>query len=47
MKSENLANVKHTYREKATSNKTPALTICMNMNMWVVGTSDQLFIRGS
>ena len=29
------------------SNKTPALTKSMNMVIWVVGTSNQLFIRGS
>ena len=38
---------KDTYREKAPSNKTPALTKSTNMGIWVVGTSNQLFIRGS
>ena len=28
-------------------NETPALVNSMNMNIWVVGTSNQLFIRGS
>ena len=34
-------------REKVTSNKTPAFTKSMSMFIWVVGTSNQLFIRGS
>ena len=34
-------------QEKAPSNKTPMLSKSMNMVIWVVGTSDQLFIRGS
>ena len=29
------------------SNKTPALTESMNMNIWVIGTSKQVFIRDS
>ena len=29
------------------SNKTPALTKSMNMEIWMVGTPNQLFIRGS
>ena len=36
-----------THREKAPSNKTPALTKSTNMDIWVVGTSNQLFVRGS
>ena len=32
-------------REKAPSNKTPALTKIMNMDIWVVGTLNQLFVR--
>ena len=36
-----------TDREKAPSSKTPALTESRNMDIWVVGTSNQLFIRGS
>ena len=39
--------VKDSHREKAPSNKTPALTKKMNMGIWVVGTSNQLSIRGS
>ena len=39
--------IKDTHREKASSNKTPALTKSRNMGIWVVGTSNQLFIRGS
>ena len=40
-------NVKDTHREKAPANKTPALTESSNMGIWVVRTSNQLFIRGS
>ena len=42
-----LKTVKDTHREKAPSNKTPALTKSTNMGIWVVGTSNQFFIRGS
>ena len=35
------------YLEKAPSNKTPTLSKSMNMELWVVGTSNQLFIGGS
>ena len=38
---------KDTHTEKALSNKTPALTKSMNMAIWVAGTSNQLFVRGS
>ena len=38
---------KDTHREKALSNKTPAFTKSRNMCICVVGTSNQLFIRGS
>ena len=38
---------KDTHMEKAASNKTPALTKSTNMEIWVVGTSNQLFIRRS
>ena len=34
-------------REKATSNKTPTLMKSMNVGIWVVGTTNQFFIRGS
>ena len=36
---------KDTHREKPPSNKTPALTKSMNMDIWAVGSSNQLFIR--
>ena len=39
--------LKNTHKEKALSNKTQALTKSMNMNIWVVGKSNQLFKRGS
>ena len=38
---------KDTHREKATSNKIPALTKSRHMGIWVVGISNQFFIRGS
>ena len=38
---------KDTHREKDSSKRTPALTKSMNMNIWVVGTSNQLFITCS
>ena len=41
------ANIKDTHREKAPSNKTPALRKSTNVGIWVVGTSNQLFVRGS
>ena len=34
-------------REKLLPNKTPALRKSTNMGIWNVGTSNQLFIRGS
>ena len=39
--------IKDTHREKAPSNKTPALRKSTNMGVWAVGTLNQLFIRGS
>ena len=39
--------IKETHREKAPSNKTPGLTKSTIMGIWVVGTSNQPFIRGS
>ena len=39
--------INDTHKEKAPSNKTSALLKSMNMNIWVVGTSNQLFIQGS
>ena len=38
--------LKDTHREKAPSNKTPALTKSTNMGIWVVGTTNQLCIAG-
>ena len=38
---------KDTHEEKAPSNKTSALTKSTNMGIWVVGTSHQLYLRGS
>ena len=38
---------KHTHREKAPWNETLAFTESMNMDIWVAGTSKQLFIRSS
>ena len=38
--------IKDTNREKARSNKTPAYTKSMTMYILVVGTSNQLFVRG-
>ena len=40
------STIEDTHREKAASNKSPALTKSRNMSIWVVGTSDQIFIRG-
>ena len=40
-------NFKDTHREKVPSNKTPAFTKSRDMRTWVVGTSNQLFRRGS
>ena len=39
--------LKDTHRERAPSNKTPALTKSTNMDVWTAGTLSQLFIRGS
>ena len=39
--------IKDTHVEKTPSNKTPALTESTNMSIWVVGRTNQLFIRGS
>ena len=39
--------LKDTQMEKAPSNKTPALTKSSNMGIFVVGISNQLFLRGS
>ena len=42
-----VAIFKDTYREKAPLNKTAALTKSTNIDISVVGKSNQLFIRGS
>ena len=39
--------IEDTHREEAPSNKTPALTKSMNIDLYVVGTSNQLLIRDS
>ena len=39
-------SLKDTHREKTILNETPALN-SMNMDIWVVGTLNQFFIRGS
>ena len=39
-------NFKDNHRKKAPSNKTPALSESMNMDIWAVGTSNQLLITG-
>ena len=36
-----------TVKENETSNETPALTKSRNMGIWVVGTTNRVFIRGS
>ena len=40
-------SIKDTHREKAPSNKTPALKKSTNMDVRAVVTLNQLFIRGS
>ena len=46
-KSLSIKNIKNTHREKAPSNKTPAFTKNWNLDNWVVGTSNELSLRGS
>ena len=41
------AVLKDTHREKALSNKTPTLPKSVNIDIWVVDTSNQPFVRGS
>ena len=41
------STLKDTYREKLPSNKTPVYTKNMDMDIWVVAISNQLFMRGS
>ena len=38
---------KDTHREKTPQSKTPTLLTSMNKDIWVVGTSNQLYTRGS
>ena len=41
-------SIKNTRREKTRLNEAPALSNSMNMDIWAVGTSDQLlYVRGS
>ena len=46
-KSENFNILKDSHKKKVPSNKTPVLTKSTNMDIWVFGTSNQLFIRVS
>ena len=39
--------LKDTHKEKALSDETPALVKSINMGIWVVGTLNELFLRGS
>ena len=39
--------VKDTHRQKAPSDETSTLSKIMNMDIWLVGTTNQLFIGGS
>ena len=39
--------LKETHMEKTPSNEAPALTESTNIGIWVVGTTNQLFIRVS
>ena len=39
--------IEDTHWEKDPSNETPAFTKGTNMDIWIVGTTNQLFIRGS
>ena len=41
-----LSIVKNTHRKKAQINKIPVLTKSIHTDIWVVGTSNQLFVRG-
>ena len=42
-----LTKLKDIHREKGPSNEIPALTKGINKEIWVVGTSNQFFIRDS
>ena len=39
--------LKDNHREKGSSNKIQAFTKSLSVDIWLVGTSNQLFIRGS
>ena len=39
--------IKDTHQEKEPSNETPVLRKSINIGLWVVGTPNQFFIRGS
>ena len=41
------AAIKNTRRENTPSNKTQAITKIMNMDILLIGTLNQIFIRGS
>ena len=41
------ACIKDTLREKVPSSKTLTPTKSKSMGLWVIGTSNQLFVRGS
>ena len=43
----NTVTIKDTQKEKTPPKKTQALTKNMNIDIWIVGTLSQLFIRGS
>ena len=43
----NITELIDTHREKAPSTKTPARTKSINIDIWVVCKSNQLFIRSS
>ena len=38
--------VKDTHKENTLSNKTQAPSKTINIDIWIIGTSNQLFIRG-
>ena len=45
--SDDIYSFKDSHRGKVASNKTPTLLKSMNMDIWLVGTSEQLYIRSS
>ena len=42
-----LCSLKDTHRENAPSNKNQTLTESMHIDIWIVGTLNELFIRDS